>query len=208
MLQDSATQAQAPDNDRGWGLPDASKPVFLLCTCSDDDSDGYYAIACGGDDCDDTAAVVHPGAAEICDGRDNDCDMVLPANELDADGDGVLVCDDDCDDADPNIGPHRPELCDDGLDNDCDQQIDSLDPVCNGGESSSSGEGDASTGSVTTGEQGDTPTSGSSNGSESTSTDPGSDAPAETCACTTTGSPPLLLLPLLALLRRRRHQPR
>lgn len=208
MLQDSATQAQAPDNDRGWGLPDASKPVFLLCTCSDDDSDGYYAIACGGDDCDDTAAVVHPGAAEICDGRDNDCDMVLPANELDADGDGVLVCDDDCDDADPNIGPHRPELCDDGLDNDCDQQIDTLDPACNGGESSSSSEGDATTGSVTSGEQGDTPTSGSPDNTSSTSTDPGSDAPAETCACTTTGSSPLLLLPLLALLRRRRHQPR
>jgi subtilisin family serine protease len=207
MLQDSATQAQAPDNERGWGLPDASKPVFLMCTCSDDDRDGHHAIACGGDDCDDAAAVVHPGAAEICDGRDNNCDMVLPANELDADADGVLVCDDDCDDADPNIGPHRPELCDDGLDNDCDQQIDALDPACNGDESSSS-EGDAATGSVTTGEPGDAPTGGSSNADESTSTDPASDDPAETCACTATSPPPLLLLPLLALLRRRRHQPR
>ena len=203
MLQGSATQSDAPDNDRGWGLPDASKPVFLMCTCSDDDGDGHYAIACGGDDCDDTAAVVHPGAAEICDGRDNNCDEVLPPNELDADNDGVLVCDDDCDDADPNINPNRPELCSDGLDNDCDQQIDALDPACNGGESSSEG----ATSDIITSDTGDTPTSGSSNGSESTSTDPGSDAPAETCACTTTNPPPLLL-PLLALLRRRRHQPR
>jgi hypothetical protein len=40
------------------------------CTTIDDDGDGSNAC----DDCDDTNADVHPGATEICDKADNDCD--------------------------------------------------------------------------------------------------------------------------------------
>jgi len=41
---------------------------------SDADRDSYIAIGCaGGNDCDDTAAAIHPGAPEVCDGMDNDC---------------------------------------------------------------------------------------------------------------------------------------
>ena len=43
----------------------------------DDDLDGYPDIACpggGGTDCDDARADVFPSAAELCDGRNNDCD--------------------------------------------------------------------------------------------------------------------------------------
>jgi hypothetical protein len=40
----------------------------------DGDGDGHPPIVCGGDDCDDSASRVHPGATEICDGLDNNCD--------------------------------------------------------------------------------------------------------------------------------------
>jgi hypothetical protein len=40
----------------------------------DADEDGAADQACGGTDCDDAAAAVHPGAPEACDdGKDNDC---------------------------------------------------------------------------------------------------------------------------------------
>jgi hypothetical protein len=40
----------------------------------DADGDGFDAIAHGGEDCDDADAAVHPGAEELLDGIDADCD--------------------------------------------------------------------------------------------------------------------------------------
>jgi formylglycine-generating enzyme required for sulfatase activity len=43
----------------------------------DVDDDGHADPACGGDDCNDSRADVYPGAPELCDGKDNDCDGVI-----------------------------------------------------------------------------------------------------------------------------------
>lgn len=83
---------------------------------ADNDGDGYSAAT---GDCDDGDGSVNPGAAESCDGRDNDCDGAIPGDEADADFDGWLVCEGDCDDAEARTFPGAAEVCDDA-DNDCD----------------------------------------------------------------------------------------
>lgn len=100
-----------------------------------------------GSDCDDFDATAFPGGTEICDGGDDDCDgMVDEADAIDAqpwyaDSDGdlygdpntsIIACNapigyanngSDCDDGNSNVNPSYREICD-GLDNDCDTQID------------------------------------------------------------------------------------
>jgi hypothetical protein len=97
----------------------------------DFDRDGYGDVdypdeGCPGDgwvtdatDCHDAHAEINPGAKEICDGWDDDCDGVVPEDELDGDGDGIAACDGDCDDGDSAILPGVAEACD-GVDTDCD----------------------------------------------------------------------------------------
>jgi hypothetical protein len=48
---------------------------FASILCCGEDRDGDGAVAC--DDCDDLAAAAHPGATEICDGLDNNCDGAI-----------------------------------------------------------------------------------------------------------------------------------
>jgi hypothetical protein len=104
----------------------------------DGDRDGYNQLV----DCDDDNPDVFPGAAEICDGLDNDCidgvdNGVRATLYQDLDGDGsagevsVDACPapnlyadwDDCDDGNELRAPGLEEICD-GLDNDCDDQTD------------------------------------------------------------------------------------
>lgn len=110
--------------DGGYETPFLSaNSVRIRCDAAcpglDVDGDGF----CTDDDCDDGQATVYPGAPEICDGLPNECAApgwpALPADEVDADGDGALVCGGDCDPANVSVYPGAPELCD-GLRNDCD----------------------------------------------------------------------------------------
>ncbi len=98
----------------------------------DNDGDGFGGIpgilgcgplpgtVSGAGDCDDSDDQIYPGATELCDGDDNDCDATTTAvgGENDGDGDGHLACD-DCDDSDSAAHPGGTEICD-GIDNDCD----------------------------------------------------------------------------------------
>lgn len=82
----------------------------------DQDGDGF-SPATG--DCNEADARTYPGAPELCDGQDNDCDGAVPLSEADADFDGFRPCSDDCDDADGRVYPGADEACDD-KDTDCD----------------------------------------------------------------------------------------
>lgn len=59
----------------------------------DDDNDQFDGIEYGGPDCDDSDPGIYPGAAEVCDGKDNDCDGEIETDSTDQqiwyrDGDG------------------------------------------------------------------------------------------------------------------------
>jgi hypothetical protein len=56
----------------------------------DEDNDGR--ALCSGLDCDDQNNDVVVGAAELCDGLDNNCDQLVPVDEEDNDGDGYVEC--------------------------------------------------------------------------------------------------------------------
>jgi MYXO-CTERM domain-containing protein len=117
--------------------------------CTDDGEDQNVS------DCDDDDDEVKPGAVEACADRvDNDCDGLVDLADddcnrvLDRDGDAYCPeghdlngdgdCLDfdearpirDCDDTDPEIRPRIGENCSDGIDNDCNDQVDGFDPVC------------------------------------------------------------------------------
>jgi len=103
-----------PDTDAD-GVPDFADNCVLVFNPAQTDADGdTYGVPC---DCDDSDPGTNPGATEICDGLDNDCDTFVDEGP-DGDGDGVsALC--DCNDADNSIYPGAPEVPNDGIDQDC-----------------------------------------------------------------------------------------
>jgi hypothetical protein len=134
---------------------------------SDTDTDGYGdpttgTVACDmpsdtvldSTDCDDTNAAVNPGATEVCNAIDDDCDALIDDDDsdldpstatswyADTDSDGygdasavTVVCDmpsgtvldaTDCDDSESAVNPGATEVCN-LVDDDCDGLIDDAD---------------------------------------------------------------------------------
>lgn len=122
--------ATTPDSGAASGACEAPCAGGTVCSggaCvpadADADKDGYPAAV----DCDDLDPAVHPGAAETCNGKDDDCNGKID-EAFDADGDGFATCDApgrpaDCDDADPAIHPGAAEVCN-GKDDDCNGKVD------------------------------------------------------------------------------------
>jgi Putative metal-binding motif len=155
----AAETANGIDDDCDGAIDDG---IGQITGYADLDLDGFGAgpglslsalqlgFAANNSDCDDFASAVHPGAAEVQNGLDDDCDgtadegfvLITGYPDVDGDGHGDFLADqqifltlpagfveshDDCNDADEMINPDMEEVLN-GIDDDCDGLIDD-DPI-------------------------------------------------------------------------------
>jgi hypothetical protein len=111
-------------------------------TCSDNDEDGFCAEF---SDCNDTDPNSNPDGIEICDGNDNDCDGNVDENFFGSQFECILnkpcnnwngsvcsgIC--SCSENGTNVScaasilpGEQPEVCLNGLDDDCDGEVDEI----------------------------------------------------------------------------------
>jgi len=101
--------ANPEQGDLDWDCGPAPLSTTATCgdacdPCIDVDDDGYGETAAGtkgdclGYDCDDQDGSRYPGAVELCDGRDNDCNLLVDDNLTlsDSDRDGICDAVDNC----------------------------------------------------------------------------------------------------------------
>ncbi len=136
-------------NQNGKCPPEVMAQVEVsLLDCTDSDGDGHDAydpLDCPtGDDCDDSDPEVHPGIAEVCDNQvDDDCNGLTDTDDpecqcIDGDSDGYgdpasnacTYLQFDCDDSNGDVHPGAQEICDNGIDDNCDGRTDDADPQC------------------------------------------------------------------------------
>ena len=83
-----------------------------LCSCSstDLDNDGYgTGAACNPVDCNDSDSTINPGATELCNGYDDNCNVTVDEG-WDGDGDGWTSCGGDCNDNHHPVYPGANDL--------------------------------------------------------------------------------------------------
>lgn len=160
------------DNDCD-GQTDESSATDAVTWYLDNDSDGYGVssspkVACSkpngyvanSSDCNDTNSGVNPGAAEVCDTIDQDCDGNYlesydtqgngTLNCVDDDGDGYTESAGDCDDENATRHPNATEYCG-SVDYDCDgstNETSSSDVTTWYVDSDNDGYGDSSSSSI------------------------------------------------------------
>ncbi|MBI4980543.1 putative metal-binding motif-containing protein [Candidatus Woesearchaeota archaeon] len=125
LYSDTCQKTFFPDKD-GDGYGDKSGNIFA-CEKPEGYVDNFL-------DCDDNNIYFAPGAKEICDLKDNNCDGVIDESGacicIDNDFDGFSLYNvndcpigNDCDDENKYVHPNLAEACD-GIDNNCDGSVD------------------------------------------------------------------------------------
>jgi len=143
------------DDGAGTFYIDNVQEAFPVCADADGDTYSSEGPICGPIDCDDSNASINPGATEVCDEVDNNCDGsidegVTATFYYDADTDtygnssvSVDACEaptdyvednTDCDDSNMDVNPGVAEICGNSIDDNCIGEVDEGCGECTTGE--------------------------------------------------------------------------